>query len=295
MIPMLFPKNIFSLTFFTLVTVFSVSCTTGNKETNVRGQKSTVSGTSLVKVESRNHRISESDIADAATIIARKQVPVLCYHHIKNVHPGQNGTFFVSPSQFAEEMKALHDSGYHTILPDQHYGYLAFGDTLPLKPIMITFDDTDEEQYTIGWKEMEKYHFRGVFFIMTVAIGKPGYMNSAQIRELSENGNTIESHTWNHKNVTKYDEADYQEQLLKPRKTIENITGRPAAYFAYPYGAWDEHGISLLKKAGFKMAFTLAAQRDSTSPLYTVRRMMVPDGWSVKGVMHAIQATFDRD
>lgn len=160
---------------------------------------------------------------------------------------------------------------------------------------MITFDDTDEEQFTVGAKEMNKYGFKGVFFIMTVSIGQPDYMTKEQIKELSQNGNAVESHTWDHKDVRKYDNADLQKELLNPKHTIEEITGKTADYFAYPFGAWNESGINLLKKAGIKMAFTLAAKRDHANPLYTVRRMMVSGTWSTNGMMQAMKKTFERN
>jgi peptidoglycan/xylan/chitin deacetylase (PgdA/CDA1 family) len=76
-------------------------------------------------------------------------------------------------------MKAIHDAGYHSILPNQLYNYLA-GDPLPSKPIMITFDDTRGEQFSIGASEMEKHGFKGVFFVMTVAINRPNYLSSTK-------------------------------------------------------------------------------------------------------------------
>ena len=53
---------------------------------------------------------------------------------------------------------------------------------------MITFDDTDEEQYSIGAAEMNKYGFKGVYFIMTISIGKPRYMSREQLKQLSDEG-----------------------------------------------------------------------------------------------------------
>src|SRR3982751_2319653 len=63
-------------------------------------------------------------IADAATILSRKQVPILCYHHIRETKPGD---YVVPPALFASQLQALADSGYQTILPDQLYNYLATG------------------------------------------------------------------------------------------------------------------------------------------------------------------------
>ena len=109
-------------------------------------------------------------IADAATILSRTQVPVLCYHHIQNARLTE---YMVLPAKFAEQMQAFADSGYQTILPDQLYNYLAYGKPLPPKPFMITFDDTDAEQFTIGYNEMKKHNFKGVFFIMNISIPSP--------------------------------------------------------------------------------------------------------------------------
>jgi peptidoglycan/xylan/chitin deacetylase (PgdA/CDA1 family) len=189
-------------------------------------------------------------------------------------------------------MKALKDSGYETILPGELYDYLVHGGKLPAKPVMLTFDDTDEEQYSIGYPEMKKYGFKGVFFIMTISINRPRYMTKEQLKELSDNGNAVEAHTWDHHMVSKYKGADFDIQFVKPKKKVEDITGRPAEYFAYPFGIWSMSAIPELKKAGYKMAFILSTKRDSTEPLYTIRRMIVPGQWSTPGLFKAMKQTF---
>ncbi len=255
----------------------------------------------IIKADPLNTTNTSSNIAevktpaDAATISAKKEVPVLCYHHIREAKPGQSATlknYSVSPASFAEQMKALSDSGYKTILPDDLYNYLVYGDQLPPKPVMLTFDDTDEEQFSIGAKEMEKYGFKGTYFIMTVSINRPHYMTREQLKQLSDNGNSVEAHTWDHHMVTKYQGDDWDKQLVNPRKKIEEITGRAAGYFAYPFGLWNEAAIPELKKSGYKMAFILSSKKDSTEPLYTVRRMLVPGTWSTKGMFQAMKQTF---
>ena len=230
-----------------------------------------------------------------AEMLAKTEVPVLCYHHIREPKPGQSETFksySVSPAQFAAQMKALKDSGYTTVLPDQLYNYLVYDGKLPAKPVMLTFDDTDEEQFSIGYQEMKKYGFKGVFFIMTISINKPRYMTKEQLKQLADEGNAVESHTWDHHMTTKYSGEDWNIQFVKPRKTIEDITGKQADYFAYPYGLWNQAGFPELKKAGFKMAFILSTKRDTTEPLYTIRRMIVPGQWSANGVLKAMKQTF---
>lgn len=236
-------------------------------------------------------------MADAATILSRKEVPILCYHNIKDFSASASENmkvYTVKPVAFAEQMKALADAGYHTIMPQQLYDYLAYNTPLPEKPIMITFDDTREEQFTIGAAEMKKYGFKGVFFIMTVSINRPGYMSKEQIKSLSDSGNVVAAHTWDHHMVTKYAGDDWNTQLVKPKAKLEEIIGKPVTDFAYPFGLWNTAAIPELKKSDYKMAYILATKRDPLDPLYTIRRIIVSGTWSTQGMMNSINSSFTK-
>ncbi|HEV8286415.1 MAG TPA: polysaccharide deacetylase family protein [Chitinophagaceae bacterium] len=221
--------------------------------------------------------------ASAAEILHRPQVPILCYHRIRDFLPSDSRTmkdYIVPINKFREQMKLLADNGYHTISPNQLYDYLVKGSPLPPRPVIISFDDTREEQYTIAHEELKKYDFQGVYFIMTVSLGRPGYMTKQEVKQLADEGNTIGSHTWNHSNVKNYAAQDWVTQIDKPSQELEKITGKPIEYFAYPFGLWNKPAIEQLKQRGFKAAFQLSAKRDENDPLFTIRRIIVPGEWS---------------
>ncbi|HYC27320.1 MAG TPA: polysaccharide deacetylase family protein [Chitinophagaceae bacterium] len=221
-------------------------------------------------------------MADATTIMLRPQVPVLCYHRLREWKPDEKASmkaYIVPIANFKAQIKMLADSGYHTITPDEYYAYLAYGAPLPSKPVMITFDDTSEEHYTIAFPELQKYGFNGTFFIMTVSLGRPGYMTKEQVKDLSDKGQVIASHTYDHHNVKQYEGQDYDNQMLKPKEKLEAIIGKKVDYFAYPFGEWKAAAIPELQKRNYKAAFQLVGKRDSTEPLYTIRRMIVPGAW----------------
>jgi len=243
--------------------------------------------------------VSKIKVADAKTILARKQVPILCYHQVRNWKPtdGKVGKdYIVEIENFKNHIKMLADSGYHTILPDQLYAYLNTGAPLPSKPIMLTFDDTDLDQFTVVNPILKKYGYKAVYFIMTVSIGKKGkfvdYMSADQIKQLSDEGNVIGSHTYDHKNFKKYTGKDWEEQLDKPTKRLEEITGKKITEFAYPFGLWNAEGIPELKKRNFRMAFALADKRDEHEPLYTIRRIIASGYWSPKTLSNSINRSF---
>lgn len=233
--------------------------------------------------------------ATAAEVLSRKEVPVLCYHQIRDWKASDSKRAhddIIPPANFKHHIKMLADSGYHTILPDQLYDYLNYGAKLPEKPIIISFDDTDLDQFTVAAPELKKYGFKGVFFIMTVSIGRPRYMSKAQIKTLADEGHVIASHTWNHKNFTEFTDEDWEVQIDKPTKTLETITGKKVEYFAYPYGVWKPETLHKLKEHGFKAAFILSTKRDETNPLFTIRRIIDPGTYTAKNLYHSINKSF---
>lgn len=243
--------------------------------------------------------------ADAATILARKQVPILCYHQVRDWKStdSQGAKDYIIPvATFKAHIKMLSDSGYNTILPDQLYAYLNEGKPLPPKPIMLTFDDTDMDQFTIAAPELKKYGYKAVYFIMAVSIGRNGkerrdkgqveYMGAEEIKKLSDAGNVIGSHTYDHKNFKKYTGDDWKIQLDKPTKRLEEITGKKIDYFAYPFGLWNREGLPELKKRGFKAAFILSTKRDEQDPLLTIRRIIASGFWTPKTLSNSIKNSF---
>lgn len=279
--------------------ILAVSCQSKSTSASVADTTGTASEVASAGTPQEKVDISKIKVADAKTILARKQVPILCYHQVRNWKPtdGKVGKdYIVEIQNFKDQIKMLADSGYHTILPDQLYAYLNTGAKLPSKPIMLTFDDTDLDQFTVVNPTLKKHGFKAVYFIMTVSIGKKGkfvdYMSADQIKTLSDEGNVIGSHTYDHKNFKKYAGKDWEEQLDKPTKKLESITGKKMTEFAYPFGLWNAEGIPELKKRGFKMAFQLATKRDENEPLYTIRRIIASGYWSPKTLSNSIKNSF---
>ncbi len=231
--------------------------------------------------------------------MARPEVPILCYHQIRDWRGSDSHTakdIIVPVARFREQIQMLADSGYHTILPDQLLAYLTTGAALPSNPVMITFDDTDLDQYTVGAPELEKHGFKGVFFIMTVSIGRHGrqpYMDKSQLKDLADRGHVIAAHTWDHHRVDRYMAADWPIQVDEPTAKLQTIAGKPVRYFAYPFGLWNAAAIPELKKRGMVAAFQLGTKRDPNEPLYTIRRIIASGYWSAKSLHTSMVRSFN--
>ena len=239
--------------------------------------------------------IPAASAGNAAAILARPQVPILCYHQIRDWtgRDSKNAKDYIVPvAQFKAQIKMLADSGYHTVSPDQLFAYMTTGAKLPSKPILLTFDDTDLDQFTVARPTLEKYGFKAMYFVMTVSLGRPRYMTKAMVKQLSDEGNIIGSHTWDHHNVKKYQGKDWETQIDKPTKTLEEITGKKINYFAYPFGLWNPQAFPELKKRGFVAAFSLAEKRDQNDPLFTIRRIIASGYWTPRTLHNSIVQSF---
>lgn len=226
----------------------------------------------------------------SAQILAKPEIPVLCYHRIGT---DRKSEYEVTPATFEGDMKILADSGYHSIMPAQLYDYLVFNKPLPEKPVMITFDDSRIEHFQIAAPVMEKYGFRGVFFIMTITYNKKNYMSTDQIAQLSKAGHCIGLHSWDHVMVTKYkDESDWKKEVADPKKKLEQIINAPVEYWAYPDGIYNHKAAEELSK-NFKLSFSLATPRDTALPLQCVRRIIVPE-WTPQGMLKSMHRTFKK-
>jgi len=123
-----------------------------------------------------------------------RQIPILTYHQVRDWKAKDSKSdkdYIIPPANFAAHIKMLADSGYHPILPDE----LISGGPLPSKPIMLTFDDTNEDQFKVARPILIKYHFKAVYFIITGKIGThKWFMNAQQIKQLSDEVNMIGCH-----------------------------------------------------------------------------------------------------
>lgn len=217
---------------------------------------------------------------DVAAVASRARIPVLCYHQIRTP-TGADGAdarpYIVRPSVFAAQMRALARAGYSTVTGDQLVAHLARGAPLPHKPVLLTFDDASAGQYTQALPVLRRRHFVATFFVMTVVLGKPGWLTRGQVRALDRAGMTIGAHTWDHKPVPQYTGADWETEISAPTRDLQRLVGHRIRLFAYPFGLHDSRAIPYLWRSGLRAAFQLSEHLDRRHPLWTIRRMIVPE------------------
>jgi len=218
-------------------------------------------------------------------IIKRATVPVLCYHQLREWRSSDSAynktTLICPPRHFRAHLDALAEGGWTTISPDQYLAHLKTGKALPRKPVMLSFDDASAGHAREALPQLAKRDMTGVFFIMTVVLGKSGWMSTRDIKRLADAGMTIGSHTWDHHAVNDLSGRGWKVQLDETRRLLRRASGQRVEHFAYPYGIVSTKAYPHLRHAGYQTAFQLEAKKlDHQAPLYTLRRSIVVSTWS---------------
>jgi peptidoglycan/xylan/chitin deacetylase (PgdA/CDA1 family) len=105
--------------------------------------------------------------------------------------------------------------------------------------ISITFDD--------GWKSinqnavpiMDKYGYKGTFYLNPSALDTVNFISADQVSGLRHNGEEIASHGYVHADMTSIDAMQLDEQLSKANNAIHRQFDARKLNFAAPYGKSD--------------------------------------------------------
>jgi peptidoglycan/xylan/chitin deacetylase (PgdA/CDA1 family) len=109
------------------------------------------------------------------------------------------------------------------------------------KLVILGFDDSLKSQYTLAKPILDKYGFKGTFFTVCNYVGKDNSsnMNWTQIKVLQKEGHDIESHTMNHKQLTKLSNANLEYEVGQSKQCLADH-GMNATIFAYPFSAGSD-------------------------------------------------------
>ena len=108
--------------------------------------------------------------------------------------------------------------------------------TTPKKLVVLAFDDSLKSQYIFAKPILDKYGFKGTFFTVCNYVGRnnDSKMNWTQIKTLQKGGHDIESHTMNHKHLSKLSDSDLQFEIGQSKQCLADH-GINATIFGYPF------------------------------------------------------------
>lgn len=191
------------------------------------------------------------------------RVPILMYHFISIPPPGADiyrRDLSVSPERFAEHLAYLQAEGYTSISAQTLLAAMAGQQSLPPKPVWLTFDDGYADNYSNAFPLLQQYGFRGTFALVTdpIDFNDRNYLSWPQVQEMQAAGMEFGAHTRRHMDLRDRSWAFLEEEVLASKITIETQLGQPVMFFVYPAGRYDAQTLRFVETAGFELAATTA-------------------------------------
>ena len=170
-----------------------------------------------------------------------KAVYILNYHGVNDETFGIED-MFVRPSEFEKQMQFLKDNNY-TVISFHDFKNVANIE----KPVIITFDDGYEDNYTKAYPILQKYNFKATIFVCPEFFNKTYYLTTELIKSMTGLID-FQSHTLTHPDLTSLSDEQLDKELSESKTIIEQLTGQKVNALAYPTGYFDERVKSVAGK-----------------------------------------------
>ncbi len=227
----------------------------------------------------------------------REPVPVLMYHVI--AAPPAGAPFpglYVEPQLFAEQMQALEQAGWHAVTQDQVEAYWRHGVPLgPGKPIVLSFDNGYQSQYTQALPVLERLGWVGVENIQLSGLPpSQGGLLQRQIKGLVAAGWELDTQGFSHADLITLPPSELHYQVATARQVVRQRYGVPANWFCYPSGHYDDTVVAEVKAAGYTGSTTVVPgwAHPEDDP-YRLHRLRVLGGTSPSALLSQIAAVRD--
>ncbi|MGH9802056.1 MAG: polysaccharide deacetylase family protein, partial [Blastocatellia bacterium] len=206
---------------------------------------------------------------------------ILTYHSIDD----SDSVVSIAPQTFAEQMKALAESGFRGISLGEALAYREANWRWPESCAVLTFDDGFANFYETAMPEMARHDFTATVFVISGHVegrndwdAPPAGLSSQrmltwrQVKELSEQGIEIGAHTRTHPDLRRLSEKQLEEEIAGSCAEISDRTGQAVESFAYPYGHLNRQAEEIVRRT-VRSACTTELRRTKDEPMHLLPRV----------------------
>ncbi|RTL60839.1 MAG: polysaccharide deacetylase family protein [Sphingobacteriales bacterium] len=175
-----------------------------------------------------------------------KGLPVLMYHKVTEDNKRED-YLTISVSRLKQQIDYLAKKGYTPILLSDLLNYHFKQVDLPVKPVLITFDDGYKDNYTHLYPLLQQYNMKASVFLVakfleegSVAEKESEYLSFDDLKKMALPYVEFGLHSYDHKNYATLSPAEADADIKKMKEVFdkEGVNYQPC--FAYPYGAYPK-------------------------------------------------------
>jgi peptidoglycan/xylan/chitin deacetylase (PgdA/CDA1 family) len=145
-------------------------------------------------------------------------------------------------------------------------------------PVAITFDDGNASDHAVALPALARRRLPAAFFVTPAWVGRPGYMDWPEIRELVAAGMIVGAHGLEHVPLSSLPREELARQLTEARRVIEARLSRAPEWLALPGGCGGRREVEVAREVGFRNVLgsvpRLADAGSATDPIprFAIRR-----------------------
>lgn len=159
-----------------------------------------------------------------------------------------------------------------------------FGNALPPKTVVLTFDDGPHGTYTEEIAAiLKQYNVPGVFFEVGQNVGR--YKNES--KRLIDAGHTVGNHSYSHALLSKQNGDKLYGEIANTDTALKAADERRSALFRFPYGAHNAEGLAILSKLGLRSVMWNVDSMDWADPVPSsiANRVLTTLGKEQRGII----------
>ncbi len=172
------------------------------------------------------------------------------YHRFnEHKYPSTN----IQMNIFKEHIKIIKSMGYEFENPISFDKNFLTGKNE--KKILLTIDDAFLSFYENAWPYLKENKIPFILFVSTEPIGKNGYMNWEQLKEIEKHDFAfLGNHSHTHEYLIDFSFSDFKKDIDTSINIFEKNIGYNPIFFSYPFGEYSQKQVNFIKKK-FKYAF----------------------------------------
>ena len=158
--------------------------------------------------------------------------------------------------------------------------------------VVFSFDDGGKSFYTFVAPILEKYGYRGLFFIATKYINEDGFLTTAQIKDLSSRGHYIGSHSHSHALLNTLNKNELQQEWRLSTGIIKDILGS-CKIASIPNGAGGKYVLHVAYEEGLRILYTSdpIIKQKQYKDMSIIGRFVVVDGMDEDDVLKILSSS----
>jgi peptidoglycan/xylan/chitin deacetylase (PgdA/CDA1 family) len=215
----------------------------------------------------------------------RKGVRVLMYHKFSTE---QSDFLTVTIAQFEAQLAYLKSENYQFITAQNLLDFYIDNKPLPLKPLLLTFDDGYLNNFELACPILKKHGAKATIFIPTSFIGttnkwdngNDAIMSLEQLKGLDPSVFELALHSHEHRNYADLSVAEIASDVARNVAFFKQNNLNYTPVFAYPYGGRPKNEIKMgmiytFNTFGIKAAFRIGNRVNlfNINDLYELNRI----------------------